>query len=92
MLQCSRVLFRDIGIPEAKRKHSSAEPKHQHEGGPPITRSILARENFRFDLLERTCFIARNHRTRSETDNVDFQTVCEADHIVNTLAATGEGK
>lgn len=80
------ALFHDIGIPEAERKHGSAEPRYQHEEGPPITRAILSKLNVRPDILERVCFIVGNHHTRSMIDNVDFQVVYEADYIVNTTA------
>ena len=87
------ALFHDIGIPESERKYRSAEPKYQHQEGPPITRSILAKLSTRPDVLERVCFIVGNHHSRERIDGMDFQIVYEADYIVNTAAgATTQGR
>jgi hypothetical protein len=76
-------IYHDIGIPESLKKYSSSDAPYQEKEGPPVARELMARIGVRPDILERVCYIVGAHHTKEKVDGIDFQTIWEADFIVN---------
>ena len=77
------ALLHDIGIHEARRKYNSAGGKWQETEGPIVARELLKNLEVENGLLERVLFIIGHHHSYDFIDGVDFQTVVEADFLVN---------
>jgi hypothetical protein len=76
-------VYHDIGIPESVKKYSSMDARYQEKEGPAVARELMGRIGVRPDILERVCFIVGSHHTKEKVDGIDFQTLWEADFIVN---------
>jgi putative nucleotidyltransferase with HDIG domain len=73
----------DIGIPEAERKHGSAEPRLHEEEGIPVARALLERLGADDALVEEVCnIVGRHHHPRAE-ETLNFRVVYDADIIAN---------
>lgn len=77
------ALLHDIGIHEAERKYQSTAGNYQQIEGPPVAREILTGLKAPADIIERVCFITGNHHTYTKIDGLDFQSLVEADFLVN---------
>ncbi|MGB9553146.1 MAG: HD domain-containing protein [bacterium] len=77
------ALLHDVGIVEAFRKHGSREGKYQHLEGPPLARSIMAKEKEAPEIIDRVAFLVGHHHDFSCVDGRDFQILIEADMLVN---------
>ena len=76
-------IYHDIGIPEARKKHSSSDAPYQEMEGPPIARVLMTGIGTRPDIIERVCYIVGAHHSKEKIDGIDFQIIWEADFIVN---------
>jgi len=79
---CSAYLH-DIGIPEAERRHGSAEARYQEEEGPPIARDILTKLSASRDIIDEVCDIIGHHHHPRTEETVDFKILYDADLITN---------
>ena len=77
------VTLHDVGIPAAIRKHGSAAGPYQEAEGEAIAREILTRLGYDAAGVERVCYLVGHHHTREALDGRDFQTLWEADFLVN---------
>lgn len=77
------ALLHDIGIPQAERKHGSAEPEFQELEGPPIARRILEGLDFPEKDIQHVCRIIANHHSARDIDTPEFRIVWDADWLVN---------
>jgi HD superfamily phosphodiesterase len=77
------AVLHDIGIREAERKYQSCAAKYQELEGPPVVLEILEASGFDAKVVQRVCYLVGHHHTYSKIDGVDFQTLVEADFLVN---------
>lgn len=82
------ALLHDIGIHEALAKHGSTAGKYQELEGPAVALDLVHDVGLSSAELDRICFLIGHHHTLSAIDDVDFQVLVEADHLVN---ATEDG-
>ena len=73
----------DIGIKEAERKHNSTAARYQEEEGPPIAREILHRLGAADGLMDEVCEIIGRHHHPREQEDVNFESLYDADLIAN---------
>ena len=73
----------DIGIPEAERKHNSAEARYQEQEGPPVAREILRRLKAPQELIEEVCDIIAHHHHPGSRESINFKVLHDADMLVN---------
>lgn len=83
LIICIAALLHDIGIREAERKFQSSSGKLQEQEGPPVAREMLKPYGLDDEIIDRVCFIIRNHHSYSNIDGTDFQILVEADFLVN---------
>jgi len=73
----------DIGIKEAEEKYGSASVEDQEREGPAIARDILRRLNVQREIVDEICDIIGHHHHPREKETLNFQTLYEADWLVN---------
>ncbi len=79
----SAAYLRDVGVPEAERKHGSAAPQFQHQEGPAIARRILEKLDANSDIIDEVCDILGRRHTPGDEETANFKIVHDADLIVN---------
>lgn len=77
------AVLHDIGIHEAERKHGSSAGKWQEMEGPPIARRILTGLREPEEFISAVCGIVGSHHTAGKVDSPEFDTVWDADWLVN---------
>jgi len=75
--------LRDIGIPEAERKHGSGAAKHQEAEGPPVARTLLEKLGAAPGLVDEVCDIVGRRHSPEPEESVNYRCVYDADLIVN---------
>ncbi len=73
----------DIGIPEAERKHGSAEPRLHEEEGARVARELLEKLGAAEGLIEEVCDIVGRHHRPGAEETVNYRAVYDADLIAN---------
>lgn len=77
------AVLHDIGIHEAERKHGSSAGRYQELEGPAIAKKLLESIGAPGEITDRVCYIVGGHHTPSKNNGPDFQTIWEADLLVN---------
>ena len=77
------AILHDIGIKEAEKKYNSSIGNYQELEGPFIAREMLSDLMISAEIVDRVCYIIRNHHSYTKIDSIDFQIIVEADTLVN---------
>lgn len=77
------AILHDVGIKPSLEKYQSSAGHHQEVEGPPIAKQILIQFGFSDEIIERVCFLIANHHTYKNIEGDDYQTLIEADFLVN---------
>lgn len=77
------TIMHDIGIKISLEKYNSSTGKYQEIEGPQIANKLLQKLDFEPSLIERVCFLIKNHHSYNKIDEIDFQILVEADFLVN---------
>ncbi|MDR1721451.1 MAG: HD domain-containing protein [Methanobrevibacter sp.] len=77
------AILHDIGIKIAEEKYGSCTAKQQEEEGPIVAENILKQLNFSNKFIERVKYIIAHHHHPSESEDMDFRLIIEADYLVN---------
>lgn len=77
------ALTHDIGIKPSIKKYQSSAGHHQEIEGPPIAKKALTELDFSNKIIERVCYLIANHHTYTNIQGEDYQTLIEADFLVN---------
>ena len=77
------TILHDVGIKISLKKYNSSAGKYQELEGPPIAAKILAERDSPKEIIDRVCFLIKNHHTYENIDGIDHQILIEADFIVN---------
>ncbi len=81
----------DIGIKAAEEKYGESAWDHHEEMGASVAREILEGLGARKELIEEVCgIVSRHHHPREEGESPEFNSVYDADVIVN-LEEKGRG-
>jgi HD superfamily phosphodiesterase len=73
----------DIGIHEAEKKYGSPSGHYQEMEGPAIAKEILERLSVQKEMINEICDIIGHHHSPREEETLNFQTLYEADWLVN---------
>lgn len=77
------AILHDVGIKPSLVKYQSSAGHHQEIEGPPIAKEILYRLGFFEEIIDRVCYLIANHHTYTNIEGEDYQTLIEADFLVN---------
>jgi len=77
------AILHDIGIPESERKYNSSAGNYQEIEGPPIANAILKEFDISSNDIFHICRIIANHHSDKDIDTIEFQTIWDADWLVN---------
>jgi len=69
----------DIGIRQAEALYQSADPRYQHELGPPVARKILLDLGADARLIEEVCDIIGHHHSPGPQETQNFKVLYDAD-------------
>ena len=82
----------DIGIKLAEEKYGYQNGKLQEELGPDAARVVLEKLGFSAEDTERICWLIAHHHTYDDIDSADYQTLVEADFLVNLWERGSDAK
>lgn len=77
------AVVHDIGIKASEEKYHSSAGNYQELEGPPIAREMLEALGYGKEFIERVCYLIAHHHTYHDIDGVDYQSLIEADFLVN---------
>jgi putative nucleotidyltransferase with HDIG domain len=75
------AVLHDIGVPEAQRKHGSADAKLQEAEGATIARRIMEDLGMREESIDHVCRIVQSHHSADDLDTPEFRIVWDADRL-----------
>ena len=80
------AILHDIGIIPAEKKYGFNNGKLQEQEGPAYARALLQEAGgYQPELIDRVCFLIAHHHTYDGVDGPDWQSLLEADFLVNSF-------
>jgi len=77
------ALTHDIGIKNSELKYHSSAGEHQQVEGPPEAEKLLTALGVAPEAVSRVCWLIAHHHTYTDTRELDYQILVEADFLVN---------
>ncbi len=77
------AIVHDIACPLCREKYGNTNGKHQEDESEPLLRDFLEEFSLPPQMLERVIFLVTHHHTYHLVDGIDYQTLLEADFLVN---------
>lgn len=79
------ALTHDIGIRPAIEQTGACPGPLQEHLGPPEAEAMLKTLHFPQEVIRRVCFLIAHHHTTQGVDSTDWQSLLEADFLVNMI-------
>lgn len=86
------AITHDIACPLCREKYGHAGAKEQEKEGPALVREFLGQFALEPGMIDRVAYVVGRHHTYQGVDGPDWQTLLEADFIVNMMEANGKDK